>query len=163
MHGDRYSYPEQYKGCAEVIHILCHEHGTFPQTPSSHLRGRGCPLCTQKSSDYDAVYIWEVIGLKYHGKQVYKIGQTSARLGDDRIKAVAREINRDYKILRLFHTDTGKALAIEKQLLTYGEPVEMPLVVKVGGSSEFRALTKVDLIMLLELADTLADTYANAA
>lgn len=45
-HGIRYSYDNvDYQGSHKKIVITCKEHGEFQQTPASHLRGRGCPLC----------------------------------------------------------------------------------------------------------------------
>lgn len=45
-HGDRYDYSEaNYKGSHTKVVIRCADHGTFEQTPASHLSGRGCPEC----------------------------------------------------------------------------------------------------------------------
>lgn len=46
VHGGKYSYAEvDYQGSHTKITIVCQLHGDFEQTPSSHLRGRGCPEC----------------------------------------------------------------------------------------------------------------------
>jgi len=45
-HNGKYDYSKvEYKGSLEKVCIICPEHGEFWQTPSSHVRGRGCPLC----------------------------------------------------------------------------------------------------------------------
>lgn len=46
IHGDNYDYSKvKYKSSQEKVNILCHQHGMFTQTPSSHLKGSGCPKC----------------------------------------------------------------------------------------------------------------------
>ena len=42
----RYSYVGiDYKDSITKVKIVCKEHGSFYQTPASHLQGRGCPTC----------------------------------------------------------------------------------------------------------------------
>ena len=46
VHGDKYDYSKvNYIDSKTKICIICPEHGEFWQTPSSHLRKRGCPFC----------------------------------------------------------------------------------------------------------------------
>lgn len=46
VHGDKYDYSKvDYVGSKTDVTIVCREHGDFPQSPNSHLRGRGCPYC----------------------------------------------------------------------------------------------------------------------
>ena len=53
IHGNKYDYSEvEYKNRRKKIKIICHrknkngvEHGSFFQTPGSHLNGCGCPHC----------------------------------------------------------------------------------------------------------------------
>ena len=43
-HGDKYDYSKvNYHQMHEKVIITCPKHGDFPQTPSKHLLGRGCP------------------------------------------------------------------------------------------------------------------------
>jgi hypothetical protein len=47
VHGDKYDYSITTYGSgntSEII-IICRNHGSFLQTPSHHLGGRGCPVC----------------------------------------------------------------------------------------------------------------------
>jgi len=45
-HGDKYEYPEEYKGSEIKIKIICPDHGAFYQTPNSHTsQGAGCRKC----------------------------------------------------------------------------------------------------------------------
>ena len=47
-HGDTYQYSKvKYTQCHSQVEIVCELHGSFLQTPNSHLSGRGCPLCKQ--------------------------------------------------------------------------------------------------------------------
>lgn len=46
-HGELYNYGlVDYKTNATKIKIICPIHGSFLQTPNSHLNGSGCPQCT---------------------------------------------------------------------------------------------------------------------
>lgn len=45
-HGDKYDYSKTvYRHSKERVTIICPKHGSFEQTPNSHLNGRGCPAC----------------------------------------------------------------------------------------------------------------------
>ena len=46
IHGNKYDYSKvTYKDSHTKICIICPNHGEFWQTPTNHLRGRGCPKC----------------------------------------------------------------------------------------------------------------------
>lgn len=46
VHGDRYDYTStDYIGKAKKVVIGCPTHGSFSQTPNTHLSGAGCPKC----------------------------------------------------------------------------------------------------------------------
>jgi len=46
LHKDKYDYNKvMYKGSHNNITIICKVHGEFNQTPSNHLKGRGCTKC----------------------------------------------------------------------------------------------------------------------
>lgn len=46
VHGDTYGYDKvEYVNVDTSVIIVCSEHGDFPQSPYSHLRGSGCPTC----------------------------------------------------------------------------------------------------------------------
>jgi hypothetical protein len=46
VHGDIYDYSNvKYLGKSVKVNIVCHKHGLFLQSPKSHLRGSGCPVC----------------------------------------------------------------------------------------------------------------------
>lgn len=51
IHGDHYDYANsKYQGDGIKLEILCRIHGPFPQVPSSHLRGNGCPKCGREKT-----------------------------------------------------------------------------------------------------------------
>lgn len=46
IHSNKYTYGKtEYKQCHLKVCITCRKHGDFYQSPSSHLRGFGCPSC----------------------------------------------------------------------------------------------------------------------
>ncbi len=46
IHGDRYDYSSSdYVNSYTKVKIICLKHGDFWQSPNSHLKGRGCPVC----------------------------------------------------------------------------------------------------------------------
>lgn len=48
VHGNKYDYSNvEYKGTHTRVSIICPEHGEFWQTPVHHLRGQGCPICSE--------------------------------------------------------------------------------------------------------------------
>lgn len=99
------------------------------------------------SSDGDVVYIWRALGHEFNNRQVYKIGTTSERLGDRRIKEVARWANMEVDIVILAKVKTH-ASQIEMKLLELGVN---PKYEGFNGSSEFRALTNDELDAALSL------------
>ena len=55
VHGDKYEYPEEYKGCSIKISIKCPEHGLFKKTPPSHIYHKnGCPKCSMNGTSKSA-------------------------------------------------------------------------------------------------------------
>lgn len=46
VHGDKYDYSNsEYTGTHNKIEIICPEHGSFFQTATNHLSGKGCKYC----------------------------------------------------------------------------------------------------------------------
>ena len=73
-HGNKYDYSKvEYIDSITPVDIICPFHGIFKQTPQSHIRGRGCPLCgnekkgrRSKMSTEDFIYKSNIIhGCKY--------------------------------------------------------------------------------------------------
>ena len=54
VHGDKYTYDNvDYKHSNEDVIITCPKlgHGDFPQPPRNHLRGQGCPTCSESKGE----------------------------------------------------------------------------------------------------------------
>jgi len=49
VHGNRFSYVNDYVNCKTPVTIICRKHGPFNQTPSNHLRGAQCHKCGNAS------------------------------------------------------------------------------------------------------------------
>ena len=52
IHGGKYDYSKvKYTGAFNNVEIICPKHGSFYQTPTNHLRGKGCPHCQNSISE----------------------------------------------------------------------------------------------------------------
>ena len=71
VHGPLYDYSKtKYINRSTKIEIICPIHGSFLQTPSSHLSGSGCPKCNGKLC-YPSEEVIETVKSNYDDK--YKI------------------------------------------------------------------------------------------
>ncbi len=58
VHGDKYDYSKvEYKNQYIKINIICKKHGSFFQTPKSHLSGSGCPICNESKLEKNVCVI----------------------------------------------------------------------------------------------------------
>lgn len=91
-HGDKYCYKDVvYKNMNSLISVVCNIHGEFKQTPSNHLKGKGCPKCAVhgfKTNMEATLYILESlcgsymkIGISNNPKQRIKILSRSTPFG----------------------------------------------------------------------------------
>lgn len=76
IHDGKYLYDEvEYKTTKTLVKILCPEHGYFMQQPSSHLNGRGCPLCKTSHLERSVKKALEKSGVlhiyQYRNKDVF--------------------------------------------------------------------------------------------
>ncbi len=80
VHGDKYDYSRlNYVGTKTKVEIICPEHGSFWQTPNSHLRGGGCPKCVGRNKTTEE-FIEEakaVHGDKYDYSKVNYVNATT--------------------------------------------------------------------------------------
>ena len=61
VHDNKYTYANSiYVNAVTLLDITCPYHGDFPQIPSSHLRGRGCPMCKDKTEGVVALRLREM-------------------------------------------------------------------------------------------------------
>ena len=66
VHGDLYDYKNvKYKNCKEKVEIICKIHGAFFQTPNDHLRGAGCPECSNSRGETAVSVYLEHHNIKY--------------------------------------------------------------------------------------------------
>lgn len=58
IHNNFYSYEKvEYKLSRLKVEILCPIHGSFWQSPNSHLAGHGCPHCSNFISKYESMWL----------------------------------------------------------------------------------------------------------
>lgn len=73
IHNNKYNYSlVNYANSQTKIKIICPEHGEFEQTPNSHLKGRGCPVCglnENKSKRAKSAENFIKDSLKIHGNK----------------------------------------------------------------------------------------------
>lgn len=54
VHGDLYEYHKvEYVNTNSKVCIICKIHGDFWQTPSNHLKGKGCPYCSGNAKKWN--------------------------------------------------------------------------------------------------------------
>ena len=54
IHDNKYDYSNvKYRSFDYKVNILCPIHGKFSQSPDSHLRGSGCPMCSETGFNSD--------------------------------------------------------------------------------------------------------------
>lgn len=76
VHGDKYIYTDVvYKNSHTKVTIICPQHGPFPQTPTNHLSGFGCPCCkaekNKKLFSFTTEQFIERANELYNGKYIY--------------------------------------------------------------------------------------------
>lgn len=76
IHGDIYDYSMvNYRDNRSPVTIICDKHGEFKQEPSTHLKGAGCPKCTQNYKKTTEQFITQA--KKVHGNNKYDYSQTN--------------------------------------------------------------------------------------
>ena len=92
-HNNKYDYSKvDYVNSVTKICIICPEHGEFWQSPASHLRGGGCPLCANKKRGRTRVDTETLIqrAEKVHGKR-YNYSETIYRGANEKIRIICPE------------------------------------------------------------------------
>lgn len=97
-------------------------------------------------SDNDVIYVWRAKNIYFNGLEVYKIGITSQRLGESRVKKVSFSSGFENEVL-LFR-NSKKAKLLESKMLQFGV---FPDFEKFDGRTEFRALNEDELINVLKI------------
>ena len=80
IHDDRYNYSQVvYNGLTNPVEIICGIHGSFWQTPETHIKAKvGCPTCARETDRLDTTEFIrrakELFGDRYdYGKSVYTL------------------------------------------------------------------------------------------
>lgn len=118
--GSEYIYTKVvYSKSNEKVEIICRIHGSFWQTPNSHLNGKGCQDCGKIKSrsgslenrDKDTPALLYFLRLDLTGESFVKIGIT-VRTVEDRFRGLPYEI-RD---IRTVSMTLGEAMSLETQI-----------------------------------------------
>jgi very-short-patch-repair endonuclease len=95
IHNNKYNYSKvEYKKISERVIIICKEHGEFLQTPSNHLRGKGCNICgnieiSNKLRNTTENFIEKVIQL--HGNKYDYSKSEYGQNNNDKIIIICKE------------------------------------------------------------------------
>jgi hypothetical protein len=117
---DRKSLKREYPGA----HKYAYTHGILNELFGGTLNTPSC--------DNDVVYLWRPKGYK----NVYKVGITSKRLGDERIRYVSRKSMLEVDEVIFIETDNARQL--EEQILSESDPYGF--FPSFSGSTEFRII-----------------------
>ena len=72
IHGGRYNYDKvEYNGDNEKVTITCQIHGDFPQTPSKHKLGQGCPYCNSSHLEEQTRIILEKNNITFESQKKF--------------------------------------------------------------------------------------------
>jgi hypothetical protein len=82
-HGEKYDYSKvRYgKNNYDLVEIICEEHGSFLQRPWAHLRGQGCPKCSNNTLMTNLEFIEKSKGV-HDDKFDYSLTDYSGRRKD---------------------------------------------------------------------------------
>lgn len=73
IHGDKYDYSKVcYKTIKDKITIICPIHGEFEQIPDIHLRGSGCPTCSESHLEKDIRIFFDKNNIEYTYQKTFK-------------------------------------------------------------------------------------------
>jgi hypothetical protein len=112
-----------------------------------------------RASSADVIYIWRAVGEDFNGKQVYKIGLTSTRVKDWRIKKCSRSSGFEADIVLFAEVGPGMAYSIEDEVLKIGTHPEYS---GFDGCTEFRALSEDELNKAISLINLRAACESSA-
>jgi len=66
VHGDKYTYDNvDYKGSDKLVDITCPKHGDFSQQAYNHLRGGGCPRCSESKGELIIAKLLNTLEIQY--------------------------------------------------------------------------------------------------
>lgn len=66
LNGDLYDYSKvEYKNTNTKVEIVCKEHGSFLQSPKSHINGNGCPKCSLSKGERKIMTYLDKMNIEY--------------------------------------------------------------------------------------------------
>lgn len=140
-HGNKFDYSKvRYNGTQEKVLISCPDHGEFWQRPASHLEGHGCARCWK--FDNNAFYMKRAEGCWFNGHPVFKVGVTSARLGNRRLIQQERKSGIKHRVEVPPTELVGFATVVEGFALGLGHN---PGYLGFDGCTEYRAYSDEDV------------------
>jgi hypothetical protein len=72
IHGDLFDYSKVlYTKAHELVLITCKEHGDFLQTPNNHLKGNGCPICSESKGERFLSTILKKLKLEFDRQKTF--------------------------------------------------------------------------------------------
>jgi len=126
VHNDRYDYNKViYTTKNSKVEIICKEHGSFLQTPSSHKRGSGCPKCSISKGEQSIMNFLDTNNIKY---------ETQYKFKDCLSQALQKRLSFDFYLVE-------KNMCIEYDGIQHFEPID-----KWGGLDRFEKQTLNDKI-----------------
>lgn len=161
VHNDKYDYSKvEYAGSQKYVKIICPTHGEFIQYPNSHLKGRGCSLCSEKIKGGWTSYKWLVkakSSTKFDSFKLYfiecwdenerfiKIGRTFKTIQN----RFDTKIPYKYKVLKtIIYDDYKECFYDEIKLKQLFKKYTYKPQLKFGGSSECFNLNQKDNILI---------------
>lgn len=73
IHDFRYDYSlVEYNGSRCNVKIICNTHGVFDQTPTNHLRGKGCPKCRSSNGESEIRKFLKKNEIKFNEQHTFK-------------------------------------------------------------------------------------------
>lgn len=71
VHGAQYRYPDPYRLARQHIQVECVKHGLFSVTPNSHVRGHGCPVCSESKGERAVARALEKLQIAYERERKF--------------------------------------------------------------------------------------------
>lgn len=73
IHGNKYDYSlVEYKTNKTKVKIICPIHGVFEQTPSTHFKGCGCPLCNSSKLENKIKFILKQNNITFEEQKTFE-------------------------------------------------------------------------------------------
>lgn len=84
IHGNKYDYSlVQYKNNKEPITVICPKHGDFETLPTNHIKGVGCPVCSESKGERLISLILERNNIQFDRQKkftgCFRIGKNNKR------------------------------------------------------------------------------------